>query len=141
MPSPTRLALTGELTVPLVAAGQLRLWDGDSHRIDAHLVLELAAGHTPGNAVVTLASGGEAAIFAGDLLHSPVQVAHPDIDSCFCEDPATARASRRRVFARAADSRALLLPAHFRGSGAARVRRQGAGFAIDGWASLDDDAA
>lgn len=126
---------------PVVAAGQVQLWSTESHRIDANLVLELAPGHTPGNAVVTLASGGEAAVFAGDLLHSPVQVAHPDVDSCFCEDPAAARASRRRVLAQAADSRALVLPAHFRASGAARVRRDGDDFALDGWAPLGDSTA
>jgi len=91
--------------------------------------------------VVTLASGSDTAVFAGDLLHSPVQVAHPDIDSCFCVDPAGARLSRRRLLQQAADSRALVLPAHFRGSGAARVRRHGDDFAIDGWAPVGDPAA
>ncbi|WP_322975221.1 MBL fold metallo-hydrolase [Peterkaempfera bronchialis] len=57
----------------------------------------LAAGHTPGSAVVSLESKGESAVFAGDLLHSPLQVSHPEMDSCFCEDPAAARAGRERL--------------------------------------------
>ncbi len=125
---------------PVLAAGQVQVWDGDAHRIDGDLTLELAAGHTPGSAVVWLASGAERAVFAGDVLHDPVQVGHPDLGSCFCEDPAAARASRRRVLQQAADSGALLLPAHFRAAGAARVRQQGADFAISGWAPLADAA-
>ena len=121
---------------PVVAAGLVTVWDGDRYRIDDHLTLELAAGHTPGSAVVILESAGTSAIFAGDILHSPVQVAHPDVDSCFCEDPAQARISRRRILGRAADTGALVLPAHFRGPGATLVRREGADFALDGWASL-----
>lgn len=123
---------------PVVAAGQVEVWDGDEYRIDDHLTLELAPGHTPGSAVVLLESAGTSAVFAGDLLHSPVQVAHPDVDSCFCEDPAQARVSRRRVLGRAADTGALLLPAHFRGAGATRVRRDGDDFALDGWVGAVD---
>lgn len=119
---------------PVLAAGLVDVWDGDRYVIDDHLTLELTPGHTPGSAVVVLESAGTTAIFAGDVLHSPVQVAHPDVDSCFCEDPAQARVSRRRVLARAADTGALLLPAHFRGAGATRVRRAGDDFALDGWA-------
>lgn len=121
---------------PVVAAGLVQVWDGDHHRIDDHLTLELAAGHTPGSAVVVLESAGVSAIFAGDVLHSPVQVAHPDVDSCFCEDPAQARVTRRRILGRAADAGSLLVPAHFRGAGATRVRRDGDDFALDGWEPL-----
>lgn len=120
---------------PVVAAGLVEVWDGERYRIDEHLTLELAPGHTPGSAVVHLESAGVSALFAGDVLHSPVQVAHPDVDSCFCEDPAQARATRRRVLGKAADTGALLLPAHFRGPGATRVRRDGDDFALDGWAT------
>ncbi|MGA5702024.1 MBL fold metallo-hydrolase [Peterkaempfera bronchialis] len=123
------------------AAGQLRLWDGERHRIDGNLTLELAAGHTPGSAVVSLESMGESAVFAGDLLHSPLQVSHPEMDSCFCEDPAAARAGRERLLQQAADRRALLLPAHFGTSGAARVGRDGDRFTITGWAAFSSGTA
>src|SRR5207237_7598016 len=68
---------------PVAIAGQLQLWEGDSHRVDGSLTLHLAAGHTPGSAVVELNSHGESALFAGDLLHSPLQVSHPHLASCF----------------------------------------------------------
>lgn len=118
---------------PVRDAGQVRLWE-DSHRIDASLILEAAPGHTPGSGVIKLSSGGEVALFAGDLLHSPVQVMEPDASSCFCADPAAARTTRRRLLGWAADSGALVLPAHFSGRGAIAVRRVPHAFAISRWA-------
>ncbi|MEU7872471.1 MBL fold metallo-hydrolase [Dactylosporangium sp. NPDC049140] len=118
---------------PLAAAGQLQLWEGDSHRLDGSLTLHLAEGHTPGSAVVALHSAQESALFAGDLLHSPLQVTQPHLASCFCEDPARAAASRERLLADAADRGCLILPAHFRGTGVARITRRDGRPAIDGW--------
>jgi glyoxylase-like metal-dependent hydrolase (beta-lactamase superfamily II) len=118
---------------PVHRAGLTRLWE-NSYRIDANLRLEAAAGHTPGNSVLTLTSGTDRAVFVGDMLHSPVQILEPDVNSCFCEDPAEARATRRRVLGWAADNNALLIPAHLGGHGAAEVVREGSAFAIKGWA-------
>lgn len=122
--------------LPVHQAGLVELWD-DSHRIDGNLRLDLAAGHTPGSAVVSLASGSDRAVFVGDLVHHPLQVLEPHINSCFCEDPAEARLTRRRVLGRAADEGALLIPAHFGGYGAVEVQRRGETFALSGWAPFD----
>ncbi|MFJ2651453.1 MBL fold metallo-hydrolase [Streptomyces sp. NPDC087420] len=118
---------------PVHAAGQVRLWEG-SHTIDEHLRLEAAPGHTPGSSVLKLISGDERALLAGDLLHTPLQIAHPDHNSCFCEDPARARTTRRRLLGWAADVNALVLPAHFSGHSALEVERTDSGFAIKKWA-------
>lgn len=118
---------------PVHAAGQVQLWEG-SHTIDANLRLEDAAGHTPGSSVVLLDSEGDQALFAGDLLHTPLQIMHPDHNSCFCEDPARARVTRRRLLGWAADTNALVLPAHFRGHGALEVASRGTEFEIKNWA-------
>jgi glyoxylase-like metal-dependent hydrolase (beta-lactamase superfamily II) len=118
---------------PVRAVGQVRLWE-ESHRIDGNLILEAAPGHTPGSSVVKLFSGGKVALFAGDLLHSPVQVMEPDASSCFCTDPAGSRAARRRLLGWAADTSALVLPAHLSGRSALEVRRVPGAFAISNWA-------
>ncbi|MEI5101791.1 MBL fold metallo-hydrolase [Streptomyces sp. PmtG] len=118
---------------PVHRVGQALLWER-SHRIDADLRLDAAPGHTPGSSVLTLTSGTDRAVFVGDLLHSPVQILEPDANSCFCEDPAGARATRREVLGWAADHNALVIPAHLGGHGAAEVAREGGGFAIKGWA-------
>ncbi|MFF4852152.1 MBL fold metallo-hydrolase [Streptomyces sp. NPDC001194] len=119
---------------PVHRTGQVVLWDG-AHRIDEHLTLESAPGHTPGSSVVRLASGTDRAVFVGDLLHSPVQILEPACNSCFCMDAAQAAASRRRILERAADRNELLVPAHFGGAGAVEVRRQGRDFTLGEWAS------
>lgn len=119
---------------PVHRTGQVVLWDG-AHRIDEHLTLESAPGHTPGSSVVRLASGTDRAVFVGDLLHSPVQILEPACNSCFCLDPVQAAASRRRILERAAERCELLVPAHFGGAGAVEVRRQGQDFTLGAWAA------
>ncbi|MEU7073117.1 MBL fold metallo-hydrolase [Streptomyces narbonensis] len=123
-----------ESVAPVHRAGQVRLWDGE-HRVDENLTLESAPGHTPGSAVLRLASGGDRAVFVGDLVHSPVQLLEPSCGSCFCLDPGRAAASRRRILERAADERELVVPAHFGGAGAVEVRREGEGFGLVRWAA------
>ncbi|WP_033288792.1 MBL fold metallo-hydrolase [Amycolatopsis jejuensis] len=118
---------------PVHEAGATLLWDG-THRIDANLQLELTPGHTPGSSMLTLASGTDRALFVGDLLHTPLQIVEPDTNSCFCEDPAESRATRRRLLGQAADETALVFPAHLGGHGAAEIARDGDRFAIKSWA-------
>ncbi|MER5792078.1 MBL fold metallo-hydrolase [Streptomyces sp. NPDC001980] len=120
---------------PVHRAGQVVLWHG-AHRIDEHLTLESAPGHTPGSSVLRLASGSDRAVFVGDLLHSPVQILRPQWNSCFCLDPVQAEASRRRILERAAATRELVVPAHFGGPGAVEVRKAGEGFALGPWAAF-----
>ncbi|MFG3019788.1 MBL fold metallo-hydrolase [Streptomyces sp. NPDC048254] len=117
---------------PVRAAGQVRLWESE-HIVDGNLRLLAAPGHTPGASVLVLSSGGDKALLAGDLMHSPLQVAHPEHSSCFCEDPTTARATRRDLLGWAADNTALVLPAHFSGRTALEVARNGGGFEIKNW--------
>ncbi|MGQ5597280.1 MBL fold metallo-hydrolase [Streptomyces sp. ESR1.13] len=118
---------------PVHRAGLTRLWE-NSHRIDANLRRGAASGHTPGSSVLTLTSGTDRAVFVGDMLHSPAQILEPDANSCFCENPAEARATRRKVLGWAADNNALVIPAHLGGHGATEVVREGSAFAVKGWA-------
>lgn len=63
-----------------------------------------------------------------------MQILEPACNSCFCLDAGQAAASRRRILERAADEAELLVPAHFGGTGAVEVRRQGQKFALGEWA-------
>jgi glyoxylase-like metal-dependent hydrolase (beta-lactamase superfamily II) len=67
-------------------------------------------------------------------MHGAIQVHEPHLNSCFEEDEDTARASRARMYAYAADHNALVLPAHLPGHGAFEIRRAGSGFEIAAWA-------
>ncbi|MES4909308.1 MULTISPECIES: MBL fold metallo-hydrolase [unclassified Streptomyces] len=124
---------------PIHQSGQAVLWE-DTYRIDEHLTLEAAPGHTPGSSVLRLESAGDRAVFVGDLLHSPVQILQPRWNSCFCLDPGQAVASRRRILERAAAARELVVPAHFGGSGAMEVRKEGEGFVLGPWAAFGADS-
>jgi glyoxylase-like metal-dependent hydrolase (beta-lactamase superfamily II) len=123
---------------PVARAGLAEVWEGDTYRVDANLTLELAPGHTPGLAVMKVESDGERAVFVGDLLHSPAQVHHPEWNSCFCEDPPRARASRESVLSWVADNRALLIPAHFAGEHAVEVVRCGERFGVKGSSAFSE---
>ncbi|WOX26329.1 MBL fold metallo-hydrolase [Streptomyces solicathayae] len=127
--------LFADSVAPVLRAGQAVLWE-DTLRLDAHLTLEAAPGHTPGSCVLRVASGGERAVFVGDILHSPVQLRAPACNSCFCEDPAQAAATRRGVLERATDTKELVIPAHFAGAGAAEVHRDGERFTVTRWAAF-----
>jgi glyoxylase-like metal-dependent hydrolase (beta-lactamase superfamily II) len=120
---------------PVHRTGQAILWD-DTYTVDENLSLQVAPGHTPGLGVLNLRSGSDRAVFVGDLLHSPVQIIRPDWNSCFCEEPEQARASRRKVLSLAAAENALVVPAHFGGAHAVEVVPDGKDFAIKNWATF-----
>jgi glyoxylase-like metal-dependent hydrolase (beta-lactamase superfamily II) len=81
--------------------------------LDDEIWLEPAIGHTPGHVVVHLASKGEEAVMCGDLMHSPVQCAHPEWSAIFDWDQANARVTRHHFLeTQCADNR-LVLTAHF----------------------------
>ena len=117
---------------PVLDSGQAETWS-DSHRIGRRMTLRAAPGHTPGSSVLTLDCGAATALFVGDLFHSPLQVINPGWAGCFDEDDAAAEASRRRVLAHAAQSGALVLPAHLPDARVLRVAPAADGFRFDGW--------
>jgi glyoxylase-like metal-dependent hydrolase (beta-lactamase superfamily II) len=120
---------------PVHEAGRVRLWE-DEYRIDGNLRLVAAPGHTPGHAVLVLESGGDRALFAGDIVHTPLQLREHAHSSCFCADPVQASATRRRWLDWAADERALVLPAHFSGHSALEIERRGDGYGVRAWGPL-----
>ncbi|MEV8637111.1 MBL fold metallo-hydrolase [Streptosporangium sp. NPDC051023] len=135
---PGRSAAVYEQSIaPILRSGQAQIWD-DSYTIDENLRLTLAPGHTPGHGVLTLESDGDRAVFAGDLLHSPVQVLAPEVSSCFCHDPVGAARTRASTLAWAADHKALVIPAHFGGAGAVEIERDGSRFAVRRWTGFPD---
>jgi len=113
--------------LPVVEAGLAEMVVG-AHRVDEHLSLEPAPGHTPGTVVVTLASARESALFCGDVLHHAIQVYHPRWNSFVCHDAELARASRRRLLEQCSGTGALLLPTHFGAPFSCRIEAKGGGF-------------
>ncbi|WP_250008080.1 MBL fold metallo-hydrolase [Actinoplanes sp. M2I2] len=119
--------------LPIQQAGQAVLWTGDSYRIDKDLSLDLAPGHTPGSAVLRLESGTDRALFVGDVVHTPLQMLHPDHDTCLSEDQAEGARSRRRILEQAVTTNSLIVPAHFGTPAAAEVTRTNGTYSIKRW--------
>jgi glyoxylase-like metal-dependent hydrolase (beta-lactamase superfamily II) len=114
---------------PVVATGQATFVD-DGWELDGALRVVTAAGHTPGHFVVRAQSRGARAMFAGDVMHHPIQVPEPHLNSRYCADPDAARRARRQVLETCASDGDLLLPAHFGAPHLGRVRADGATFAF-----------
>ncbi|WP_432013574.1 MBL fold metallo-hydrolase [Streptomyces cucumeris] len=112
---------------PIAASGQMRLVDSGYSPVDG-LTLVSAPGHTPGHSVVRLTSEGQSGVFFGDLMHSPLQVAYPQVNSIFCLDQARAATTRREILERAARDGDLLFSAHFPSPHSGRVSADGDAF-------------
>ena len=105
-------ACIGDSVWPVVEAGQVQLVDSH-YVIDQYARFEPSPGHTPGHVCLRLTSSAGEAVFAGDLMHRPVQVAEPQWSSIFCTDAAQSRATRRAFVEAQADTGTPVLAAHF----------------------------
>jgi glyoxylase-like metal-dependent hydrolase (beta-lactamase superfamily II) len=94
------------------------------------LWLEPAPGHTPGMGIVRFAGDGTDVLFLADVLHSPIQLEMPDLTSNFCTDPELARATRRRLLERCADTGAVTATYHFPPPVFGRIERLNDGYAL-----------
>ena len=130
--------------LPLVDAGLVQLIDPGTDVLDCLEVVALP-GHSVGHVGYRLHSGGERALFCGDVLHSPMQVCDPTLNTSYCAQPELARRTRRTLLDDAAASGELVLPMHFGAPYCGYVRRSGDGFTFEGavWPEPDDasDAA
>ncbi|MFI7617980.1 MBL fold metallo-hydrolase [Nonomuraea terrae] len=72
---------------------------GDGEEVFPGVRTMFTPGHTIGNTSYVIASGGLRLVVFGDVMHSPVQIRHPDWPVGADLDPVQAAASRRRVLA------------------------------------------
>lgn len=112
---------------PILDAGLARLVEGNE-RITDGIDLMPIPGHAPGQMAVRVRSGADEALFMADVVHQPIQVYYPQVNSKYCEDQELARETRAEVLAYAADRHALLLPGHFGRPHAGYVERDGTGY-------------
>ncbi len=121
----------------MMEARGLRLIDANA---DDQIVPGVSAvpipGHTPGQMAVLFESDGQKLIQLADMLHSPMQFAHPDWSPVFDADTSISVATRRNTLNRAAEENMLALFYHLTFPGLGRVRRAEVGF---GWRSVSVD--
>lgn len=114
----------GDSVQPVFEAGLVDLVDSD-HVVNGEVRFEPTPGHTPGHVSVVIESQGERAVITGDLMHHPVQCAHPDWASSADFDAAHAERTRREFLERYAETPVLVIGTHFAGPTAGRIVRDG----------------
>lgn len=110
---PARRVHIDDSVTPVQQANQAVLFS-DAYRIDEHLTLEGAHGHTPGSTVVKLCSGTDRAVFAATCCTTPSRSCSPTataasawtprphadpVAACSAGQPTTARSSFLRTSA------------------------------------------
>ncbi len=116
--------------IPILDAGLAEVVPHDAELADG-IRLQHTPGHTPGHVVVRVDGGDGRAVITGDLLHSPIQVKHPDICMTRDVDMAQSARSRHDLLAEIAAEPTLLCTAHFPLPSTGRVRPAGRSFVFD----------
>jgi glyoxylase-like metal-dependent hydrolase (beta-lactamase superfamily II) len=133
---PAAVARSGDYitdsVLPVIDSGQADLI-GDEHSVANEISVEPAPGHTPGQLMVRIGSGGGQAILSADLMHHPLQVHYPEWSTRFCTDPVQARATRIKFLNDHANTGRLVFPAHFPSPTGGLVERDGKDFRFTYW--------
>jgi glyoxylase-like metal-dependent hydrolase (beta-lactamase superfamily II) len=110
---------------PLLDAGLVDLVDTD-HQLTPEVRLLPTPGHTPGHVSVVIESEGETALITGDMAHTPLQFAIPDLaTAAFDWDSPMSTATRQRIVESHANSSTTVLGTHFAPPTSGRIRRDG----------------
>jgi glyoxylase-like metal-dependent hydrolase (beta-lactamase superfamily II) len=120
-------ALYEDSVRPIIDAGQAEMIDAGSEFLD-RIVFHSTPGDSIDHFSISIESRGNQALFAGDVMHLPVQVDYPDLSSAFSANPELGRLSRRWALQCAADRQAVVFSSHFPGTSAGRVERLGERF-------------
>jgi glyoxylase-like metal-dependent hydrolase (beta-lactamase superfamily II) len=98
--------------LPVMESGQAELVATD-FAFDDTVRIEPWPGHTPGHVCVVVQSQGASVILSGDIMHTALQCAEPQLNSCFCVNAEMARSTRRRFLETFTDTPVMVIPAHF----------------------------
>ena len=113
---------------PVIDSGQARTVQQDGEDVGDGLQFKSTPGHTGAHMSVWLDSGRQCALFAGDVMHHPVQVLEPHLNSVFCDFAELAGTTRGRVLHEVAGAHALYFSSHFPGTSVGHVEREGRAF-------------
>ncbi|MGJ5206082.1 MBL fold metallo-hydrolase [Bradyrhizobium sp. HKCCYLR20261] len=126
----TEVPAFADSVLPVVEAQRADIVS-DAFAIGDHVRLLPTPGHTPGHIAVAVGKGQDDAVFAGDLIHTPLQLAYPELSPRFDVDPAQAAVTRRAFLDRYCDTPTLCCTAHFPSPSVGRITRRGNGFACE----------
>ncbi len=112
--------------VSMMEAKGIHLIDMDEQIVPGLTAIPIP-GHTPGHIALLLESGGEKLIHMADLLHSPIQFAHPEWSPTYDDDTSISVPTRRTALGQVADENLLALFYHLPFPGLGWVKRAGQG--------------
>jgi glyoxylase-like metal-dependent hydrolase (beta-lactamase superfamily II) len=115
--------------LPVVEAGQAVAVD-DGYTLDDVLTIMPTPGHTLAHCAIHLRSQDQRAIFAGDVMHVPLQVYYPHWGTSLDDDPQLGVRSRLHLLESCAENQTLLLPTHFVPDSGCFIARHGDGFVL-----------
>ncbi len=107
----TRATYLAENFIPLEERGQLRLLYGDT-RVTSEVRCIITRGHTRAHQSVVIGSGGEMAIYLGDLASWTIQMERLAWTSAFDVEPLETIETKRRIRNWALEKNALLIFEH-----------------------------
>ena len=107
----TRATYLAENMRPIEVSGQLELLDGE-HAITDEVTIIPTFGHSMGHASVILSSGGESAVYIGDMVQHTAQLERAAWVSSFDVYPLEAMESKKKVVARAIAEQQLVIAVH-----------------------------
>ncbi len=108
-----RYCIFEDSVLPVIQSGQAEFVKPGGGEILEGIEFLSTPGHSLDHMSISLRSKGEEALFAGDVLHHPLQVLFPQLNSVFCESADAARASRRWALDYAAERQAVYFSTHF----------------------------
>jgi glyoxylase-like metal-dependent hydrolase (beta-lactamase superfamily II) len=118
----TRATYLAENLLPLEEAGVLELIEGE-HSVTPEVTIIATRGHTEDHASVVLSSGGETAIYIGDMIQHHVQLERTAWVSAFDLLPLVSMETKKRIVERAIRERALIVSVHSPFPGLGRMTR------------------
>jgi glyoxylase-like metal-dependent hydrolase (beta-lactamase superfamily II) len=117
----TRATYLADNLTPLADADQLELAEGEVS-LTPWLTLLPAPGHTEGHAAAVLSSGGETALYLGDIIPHECQLDRPAWVSASDILPLVSMETKKRLVEEAYRSGSLLITTHARYPGLGRIR-------------------
>ena len=86
---------------------------GDGYVVNDEITAISTPGHTPGHMVFDITSQGEKAMVVGDLLHSRVQIEHPEWTAGVDTDKEASQKNRTMILERAESEDIVIAAGHF----------------------------
>jgi glyoxylase-like metal-dependent hydrolase (beta-lactamase superfamily II) len=121
----TSFQVQTDSVTPIVEAGIAEMIEVTGDEVIPGFSFHSTPGHSVDHASIVLESAGVRAVFAGDVLHHPIQILKPTLRSVFDPERDRTLRSRQWVLDFAADQEAMMFSSHFPATSAGHVTRAG----------------